>query len=64
VQSSDVAITMACGNACPALPGKRYPNWQLADPADQGVEAARTIRDAIEQRARGLPAELSIPASA
>ncbi|MET8953288.1 arsenate reductase ArsC [Streptomyces sp. NPDC004393] len=63
VQSSDVVITMGCGDACPVFPGKRYLDWQLDDPAGQGVEAVRPIRDAVEQRVRGLLAELGIPAS-
>ncbi|WP_210583466.1 arsenate reductase ArsC [Streptomyces sp. GESEQ-35] len=64
VQSSDVVITMGCGDACPVFPGKRYLDWQLDDPAGQGVEAVRPIRDAVEQRVRGLLGELGIPLSA
>ncbi|MGW0999522.1 arsenate reductase ArsC [Streptomyces sp. NPDC002523] len=64
VRSSDVVITMGCGDACPVFPGKRYLDWQLDDPAGQGVEAVRPIRDAVEQRVRGLLAELGIPAPA
>ncbi len=64
VQASDVVITMGCGDACPVFPGKRYLDWQLDDPAGQGVEAVRPIRDAVEQRVRGLLAELGIPALA
>lgn len=64
VQSSDVVITMGCGDACPVFPGKRYLDWQLEDPAGQGVDAVRPIRDQIEQRVRGLLAELGIPAAA
>ncbi|MEU9476802.1 arsenate reductase ArsC [Streptomyces sp. NPDC048191] len=63
VQSSDVVITMGCGDACPVFPGKRYLDWQLDDPAGQGVDAVRPIRDAIEQRVRNLLAELGIPAA-
>ncbi|MFF9090817.1 arsenate reductase ArsC [Streptomyces sp. NPDC014991] len=63
VQSSDVVITMGCGDACPVFPGKRYLDWQLEDPAGQGVEAVRPIRDAVEARVRGLLSELGIPAS-
>lgn len=63
VQSSDVVITMGCGDACPVFPGKRYLDWQLDDPAGQGVEAVRPIRDAVEQRVRGLLGELGIPVS-
>ncbi|MFF9016463.1 arsenate reductase ArsC [Streptomyces sp. NPDC014870] len=58
VQASDVVITMGCGDACPYFPGKRYLDWQLDDPAGQGVDAVRPIRDAIEQHVRGLLAEL------
>lgn len=64
VRSSDVVITMGCGDACPVLPGKRYLDWQLDDPAGRGVEAVRPIRDAVEARVRGLLGELGIPASA
>ena len=58
VEASDVVITMGCGDACPILPGKRYLDWQLEDPAGKGVEAVRPIRDEIETRIRGLLAEL------
>ncbi|MGX4692821.1 arsenate reductase ArsC [Streptomyces sp. JNUCC 63] len=60
VRSSDVVITMGCGDACPYFPGKRYLDWQLDDPAGQGVGAVRPIRDEIERRIRGLLAELGI----
>ena len=50
VQASDVVITMGCGDACPLYPGKRYEDWVLDDPAGQGVEAVRPIRDEIERR--------------
>ncbi|MEU6785766.1 arsenate reductase ArsC [Nonomuraea angiospora] len=63
VQASDVVITMGCGDACPIFPGKRYEDWVLDDPAGQGVEAVRPIRDAIEARVRALISDLtSIPA--
>ncbi|MFJ5895828.1 arsenate reductase ArsC [Streptomyces sp. NPDC093064] len=64
VRSSDVVITMGCGDACPVFPGKRYLDWQLDDPAGQGVEAVRPIRAAIEQRVRELLGELGIAAAA
>ncbi|MFF3503279.1 arsenate reductase ArsC [Streptomyces sp. NPDC003247] len=64
VQASDVVITMGCGDACPYFPGKRYLDWQLDDPAGQGVAAVRPIRDEIEQRIRGLLAELGIEPTA
>jgi arsenate reductase len=58
VESSDVVITMGCGDACPIFPGKRYLDWQLEDPAGKGVESVRPIRDEIEGRVRALLAEL------
>jgi len=58
VQASDVVITMGCGDTCPVFPGKTYLDWQLDDPAGQGVAAVRPIRDAIEQRVRGLIADV------
>ncbi|MFC9128880.1 arsenate reductase ArsC [Streptomyces sp. NPDC057099] len=61
VQASDVVVTMGCGDTCPVFPGKRYLDWRLDDPAGQGVDAVRPIRDAIEQRVRGLLAELGVP---
>jgi len=59
VRASDVVITMGCGDACPVFPGKRYLDWQLDDPAGQGVDAVRPIRDEIERRIRGLVGELT-----
>jgi arsenate reductase (thioredoxin) len=58
VQESDVVITMGCGDTCPIFPGKRYEDWDLDDPAGQGVEAVRPIRDDIKVRIQGLLAEL------
>jgi arsenate reductase len=58
VEASDVCITMGCGDACPVFPGKRYLDWKLDDPAGQGVEAVRPIRDEIKTRIEGLLAEL------
>ncbi|MEV3938434.1 arsenate reductase ArsC [Glycomyces sp. NPDC049804] len=58
VEASDVCITMGCGDACPVFPGKRYLDWQLDDPAGQGVAAVRPIRDEIKTRIEGLLAEL------
>ena len=63
VKASDVCITMGCGDACPVFPGKRYLDWTLDDPAGQGIEAVRPIRDEIERRIKGLIAEL-LPADA
>jgi protein-tyrosine-phosphatase len=62
VQAADVVITMGCGDACPVFPGKRYLDWTLDDPAGQGVEAVRPIRDEVERRVRGLLTELDVPA--
>ncbi|WP_030264445.1 arsenate reductase ArsC [Streptomyces sp. NRRL B-24484] len=64
VQASDVVITMGCGDACPYFPGKRYLDWKLDDPAGQGVDAVRPIRDRIEQHVRGLLADLGVEAAA
>ena len=58
VKESDVVITMGCGDACPIFPGKRYEDWELDDPAGQGIEAVRPIRDEIRTRIEGLIAEL------
>ncbi|RYJ23302.1 arsenate reductase [Streptomyces sp. L-9-10] len=62
VQASDVVITMGCGDTCPVFPGKRYLDWQLDDPAGQGVDAVRPIRDEIEQRVQRLISELGMGA--
>ncbi|MEU3643992.1 arsenate reductase ArsC [Lentzea sp. NPDC034063] len=58
VEASDVVITMGCGDTCPVFPGKRYLDWQLEDPAGQGIDAVRPIRDDIDRRVRDLIAEL------
>ena len=65
VRASDVVITMGCGDTCPIYPGKRYEDWDLDDPAGQGVEAVRPIRDEIDRRIRALVDDLvpSAPAS-
>jgi len=54
VRESDVVITMGCGDACPIFPGKQYEDWVLADPAGQGVDAVRPIRDEIRGRIADL----------
>ena len=54
VQESDVVITMGCGDACPFHPGKRYEDWALDDPAGQGIESVRPIRDEIRARVEAL----------
>jgi arsenate reductase len=58
VQQSDAVITMGCGDACPFYPGKRYEDWVLEDPAGQGIESVRVIRDDIKLRVETLLAEL------
>ena len=58
VEASDVVIIMGCGDACPIFPGKRYLDWDLADPAGKGVESVRPIRDEIRRRVAGLVSEL------
>ena len=58
VESSDVVITMGCGDACPVYPGKRYLDWAVDDPAGQPIEVVRRIRDDIAARVRTLLGEL------
>ncbi len=58
VQQSDAVNTMGCGDACPFYPGKRYEDWVLEDPAGQGIESVRVIRDEIKVRVENLLAEL------
>jgi protein-tyrosine-phosphatase len=58
VKRSDVVITMGCGDTCPIYPGKRYEDWVLDDPAGQGIDAVRPIRDDIRRRVEALIAEL------
>ncbi len=60
VQASDVVITMGCGDTCPIFPGKRYEDWVLDDPAGQGVDAVRPIRDEIKGRVVALLGELGV----
>jgi arsenate reductase len=60
VQAADVVVTMSCGDACPTFPGKRYENWELPDPAGQGLDAVRPIRDDIEERVHRLLADLNV----
>ena len=63
VKESDVVVTMGCGDACPIYPGKRYEDWDLADPAGQDIEAVRVIRDDVKARVEALLADLA-PADA
>ncbi len=61
-QASDVIVTMGCGDACPIFPGKRYEDWALDDPAGQGIESVRPIRDEIHGRVITLLGSLGIAA--
>jgi len=61
VKDSDVVITMGCGDVCPIFPGKRYEDWELADPKGKSIDDVRPIRDDIKGRIEALLAEL-IPA--
>jgi len=58
VKESDVVITMGCGDACPIFPGKRYEDWELTDPAGQGIDTVREIRDDIKGRIVALVEDL------
>ena len=62
VRESDYVITMGCGDECPFFPGRTYLDWTLDDPAGQGVEAVRPIRDEVRRRVEGLLGELGVPA--
>ncbi|CAN5507403.1 arsenate reductase ArsC [soil metagenome] len=64
VQAADVVITMGCGDSCPFFPGTRYEDWDLEDPAGQGVDAVRPIRDDIERRVRELLDSLDVAVTA
>ena len=57
-QEADVVVTMGCGDACPFIPGKRYIDWELADPAGRSADDVRATRDEIAQRVQALVAEL------
>ena len=63
VEAADVVITMGCGDACPVFPGKRYLDWDLADPAGKALDEVRPIRDDIDRRVRTLLAELTASSS-
>jgi arsenate reductase len=58
VNASDVVVTMGCGDACPVFPGRRYLDWDLADPAGKALAEVRAIRDDIDRRVRALLVEL------
>ena len=59
-RGADVVITMGCGDACPLFPGTRYEDWELEDPAGQGVDAVRPIRDEIRRRVDALITSLDL----
>jgi len=63
VRAADVVVTMGCGDACPVVPGVRYEDWPLDDPAGLGVDAVRPIRDEIERRVRDLLTRLEVTGS-
>jgi protein-tyrosine-phosphatase len=60
LEAADVVITMGCGDACPVYPGKRYLDWDVADPSGQPIERVRNIRDEIESRVRALLTDLGV----
>jgi arsenate reductase len=60
VEAADVVVTMGCGDTCPFIPGRRYEDWTLPDPAGQPVDAVRPVRDEIEARVRGLLVSLGV----
>lgn len=60
LRAADVVVTMGCGDTCPVVPGRRYEEWPLPDPAGQPLEAVRPIRDEIEKRVRRLLTELGV----
>ncbi|HZQ83365.1 MAG TPA: arsenate reductase ArsC [Acidimicrobiales bacterium] len=62
-EEADVVVTMGCGDTCPYVPGKRYEDWPLDDPAGRGVDAVRPVRDEIEKRVRVLLSELGVQRS-
>lgn len=61
VRAADVVVTMGCGDACPLYPGTRYEDWELSDPAGQGLDAVRPIRDDIRLRVLTLIDSLDLP---
>jgi protein-tyrosine-phosphatase len=61
LHEADVVITMGCGDECPFVPGKRYEDWPVDDPAGQPLERVRTIRDDIKERVESLLRSLDVP---
>jgi arsenate reductase len=60
LEEADVVVTMGCGDTCPVIPGKRYLDWELTDPAGRPIEEVRPIRDDIADRVRRLMTELGV----
>jgi len=60
LEAADIVVTMGCGDACPVIPGKRYLDWELTDPAGKPIEEVRPIRDDIGRRVRQLMTELGV----
>jgi arsenate reductase (thioredoxin) len=60
LDEADVVVTMGCGDSCPYIPGKRYEDWEVDDPADQPIERVREIRDDIERRVEALLASIGV----
>jgi arsenate reductase len=60
VEAADVVVTMGCGDTCPFIPGRRYEDWTLPDPAGQPIDAVRPVRDQIEARVRELLSSLGV----
>ena len=60
LDEADVVVTMGCGDSCPFIPGKRYEDWEVDDPADQPIEGVREIRDEIERRVEVLLASIGV----
>ncbi len=58
VDTADVVVTMGCGDACPVVPGRRYEDWPLDDPAGEDLDTVRMIRDEIDAHVRALVGEL------
>lgn len=61
IEKADVVVTMGCGDTCPVVPGTRYEDWELDDPAGRPVDEVRRIRDDIETRVRALLRDLEVP---
>ena len=60
LDEADVVVTMGCGDSCPYIPGKRYEDWEVDDPADQPIEVVREIRDDVERRVGALLASIGV----